>query len=943
MNRSASDLIARRNAKTIFADIVTQKKNVEEGGQLRVNYITDNTSGILITGVAVGAVDTTVAEFDRYVAPFQAPAPPAATVPAAPTALVGTSASGEILVSFTAGSNGGSAITNYEYSLDDGLTYTALSPASGPISSITITGLTNGNPYSVRIRAVNEVGTGSASDMLYIAPMPAGSSLQLLLDAYSVLDPSGTVWDDTSGKVKNGTTYGSLTWSADNSGSYVFDGSGSYVSVPSGFSNFSAGLTILAFVNFGAVANNWERILDFGTGEGQNNILFTRNGTTSALELHIYNGTTYALQASLANGIIGNAWGFYVGRLNGSSYFLRNQDISASVVSSVLPVTVLDQRTSNYIGRSNWSADAYFEGRIGVVAMYNAALSDAEISAFFDLYKARYFTVPAAPTSLVATAGDGQVSITFTAGASGGSAITNYKYSTNGGASYSAFVPADTSSPVVITGLTNDTTYQIKLRAVNAIGDGAESAAVSATPVSPIPSGNVYTSPTTNIGVDISSVSPFVGGGYSYNFNGTSDYLTVSGDNSWAFGTGDFTIEWFQNQTTPAINSFPRVFETGSDSIGCSIETGTLYPWLNGSYTVSAAVSPYIGSWHHFAIVRRSGTLSIYKNGALLASGSNTSNITDNTSTLFIGVQNNTTTVNTWFGGSITNLRIVKGLAVYTGAFTAPTSALTLTASANPYGGSNTAAIPSGFTKLLFVPDPFPVIDGKTLLFRLEGNNTTSYPGSGTTWFDIDQGTTAYNGTLVNTPTYNSSTAGGVFTFDSAQQEYVEIADNINLRARTGASNYRSVVIWAYIPSEPTGGLFSKQATSNDFDGYSIVFTTNRRLVLNMNGSTVNGNYVTPSTNVYNLNQWTMFTGIICFGGGSGNPSKLYVNTTEVLSQANAEGGVNSLAPIRFPEGIQGYSSYTSCSIGGVYYYNGVLTSTDITTLYNATKSRYGL
>jgi hypothetical protein len=671
---------------------------------------------------------------------------------------------------------------------------------------------------------------------------------------------------------------------------------------------------------------------------------------------------------------------------------------------------------------------------MGVVAIYSAALSDAEIRAFFDLYKARYFTVPAAPTSLigtigngqvsiaftaganggsaitnykystnggtsysafspadtsspviitgltngttyqiklravnaigdgeesaavsatpatvpsaptslVATAGDGQVSIAFTAGSSGGSAITNYKYSINNGTSYSAFSPADTSSPVVITGLTNGTTYQIKLRAVNAIGDGAESAAVSATPAVPVPSGNVYTSPTTTVGVDISSVSPFAGG-YSYNFNGISDYLTVSGDNAWAFGTGDFTIEWFQNQTTPAINSFPRVFETGSDSIGCSIETGTLYPWLNGGYTVSAVVSPYIGGWHHFAIVRRSGTLSIYKNGALLASGSNTTNITDNTSTLFIGVQNNTTTVNTWFGGSLTNLRIVKGLAVYTGAFTVPTSDLTLAASANPYGGSNTAAIPSGYTKLLFVPDPFPVIDGKTLLFRLEGNNTTSYPGSGTTWFDIDQGTTAYNGTLVNTPTYNSSTAGGVFTFDSAQQEYVEIADNINLRARTGASNYKSVVIWAYIPSEPTGGLFSKQATSNDFDGYSIVFTTNRRLVLNMNGSSVNGNYMTPSTNVYNLNQWTMFTGIICFGGGSGNPSKLYVNTTEVLSQANAEGFVNSLSPIRFPEGIQGYSSYTSCSIGGVYYYNGVLTSSDITTLYNATKSRYGL
>jgi hypothetical protein len=60
--------------------------------------------------------------------------------------------------------------------------------------------------------------------------------------------------------------------------------------------------------------------------------------------------------------------------------------------------------------------------------------------------------------------------------------------------------------------------------------------------------------------------------------------------------------------------------------------------------------------------------------------------------------------IDTAFGGYLTNIRIVKGLAVYTGNFTVPTSALTLAAGENPYGGSNTQAIPAGFTKLLFVP-----------------------------------------------------------------------------------------------------------------------------------------------------------------------------------------------------------------------------------------------
>jgi hypothetical protein len=70
---------------------------------------------------------------------------------------------------------------------------------------------------------------------------------------------------------------------------------------------------------------------------------------------------------------------------------------------------------------------------------------------------------------------------------------------------------------------------------------------------------------------------------------------------------------------------------------------------------------------------------------------------------LTIGNENTATTLAA-FVGYLTNFRWVKGLAVYTGNFTVPTSALTATASANPYGGSNTVAIGSGYTKLLLVP-----------------------------------------------------------------------------------------------------------------------------------------------------------------------------------------------------------------------------------------------
>jgi hypothetical protein len=84
-------------------------------------------------------------------------------------------------------------------------------------------------------------------------------------------------------------------------------------------------------------------------------------------------------------------------------------------------------------------------------------------------------TVPSAPTGLSASAGVTSLTISFTQGSDGGSPITNYEYSIDGGSTFTALSPADTSSPITITGLTANTSYTIALRAVNAIGNSAAS------------------------------------------------------------------------------------------------------------------------------------------------------------------------------------------------------------------------------------------------------------------------------------------------------------------------------------------------------------------------------------------------------------------------------------------------------------------------------------
>lgn len=90
-------------------------------------------------------------------------------------------------------------------------------------------------------------------------------------------------------------------------------------------------------------------------------------------------------------------------------------------------------------------------------------------------------TVPGAPTAVVGTAGNAQVSVAFTAPASnGGSAITGYIVTSSPG----NITATGTASPIVVAGLTNGTSYTFTVRAVNKVGNSNASAASSSvTPV----------------------------------------------------------------------------------------------------------------------------------------------------------------------------------------------------------------------------------------------------------------------------------------------------------------------------------------------------------------------------------------------------------------------------------------------------------------------------
>jgi hypothetical protein len=184
-------------------------------------------------------------------------------------------------------------------------------------------------------------------------------------------------------------------------------------------------------------------------------------------------------------------------------------------------------------------------------------------------------------------------------------------------------------------------------------------------------------------GASISATESKFGGSSAY-FDGAGDYLSIDSPQSVNnFGTGDFTVELWayplsqqqsrgivSSRTQSPINAWTVVFYDGDNNL----EWHSPFAIVLNTETQIAT-----GEWTHIAFVRKNGTLIAYVNGNEVASNADNSEY-ESTSILSIGTD---TYYSDTFNGYIDELRIVKGLAVYTGPFTPPTAPLT--AIATPY------------------------------------------------------------------------------------------------------------------------------------------------------------------------------------------------------------------------------------------------------------------
>ncbi len=197
---------------------------------------------------------------------------------------------------------------------------------------------------------------------------------------------SGNTWVDIGSLGKNATFVSTPGYSTNGGGILGFSSS-NYATVGAMNPDYTKGFTATFYANFGS-ANNWERIIDFGNGQGSSNIIVARNGSTSALHIGLYSGAS-VLGYCNANSIILNGWNHYGVIADGTNcYFYRNgslwsdvtrYDGSNTVVTAMTSVPPSVNRSTNYIGESSWSVDDFFAGGMGEISIYNRGLTANEI------------------------------------------------------------------------------------------------------------------------------------------------------------------------------------------------------------------------------------------------------------------------------------------------------------------------------------------------------------------------------------------------------------------------------------------------------------------------------------------------------------------------------------------------------------------------------------
>ena len=388
---------------------------------------------------------------------------------------------------------------------------------------------------------------------------------------------------------------------------------------------------------------------------------------------------------------------------------------------------------------------------------------------------------------------------------------------------------------------------------------------------------------------------PATHGGSLY-FNGTTDYINLPTNSAWAFGTNDFTIEFWFNvaSITPAsclLASRPTTANLTSYDITIQPTTGQI--GFNGSvnWVNSAAGAIVANTWYHLAVTRAGTSLKLFINGVPVSTATNSSNFTS-TDTRVGGYVSNASFTNA-FKGYISNLRIIKGTAIYPPTVTVPASQLPDTVVGDQFYNYNAALLhfegTNGSTTILDqTGKSSPAVVGSVALSTAQSKfgtaslfcnnvvgsyvNLTTFPTLGNLTFTIECW-------VYPTGTYNRGGSGPqIFGLNMAASGYA-------LQLGFVANTYTINLAWTLNNTAYDGNLTGTTLTANTWSHVALVRTSSSITVF------VNG--------------------VASITSGALGASALYAGTSNTLGNSNAGGNpwLGYIDDFRSTVGIARYST----------------------------------
>ena len=375
----------------------------------------------------------------------------AAGAPAAPAGFVAAAGDAQVMLTWTASTD--TTITMYQYSMDGGTTWMDIAGSDSMTAAHTVMGLTNGMAVMFMVRAVNAVGEGAATTSNPVTPMevvpPAPASITAVAGDGEVTLTWAVVASATSYEYSMDGTF----WAAITNSTVSADGT--MVSADVTAANGTAVSFQVRGVNsagFGAASVSSAMVTPMAT--------LTAPGAVAGLMATAGDGQVMLSWTAPTTGGTVASYEYSIG-----STWMAITGSSATTTSHTVTGLTNGQTYTFQVRAMNASGSGGASNSIIATPMMPAA--------------------PAAPASISATAGDGKVTLTWAAV----TGATSYEYSMDAGTTWMAIASptpnADGTMLSVDVTAANGTAVSLTVRAVGPGGNGAASAAATATPMKP--------------------------------------------------------------------------------------------------------------------------------------------------------------------------------------------------------------------------------------------------------------------------------------------------------------------------------------------------------------------------------------------------------------------------------------------------------------------------